>query len=294
MEDILKERLKVNRPNLKPATINTYASILSTVYKNTFPDEIFNINNYNSTSKIIESLKDKDPQQRKTILSALYVLTNLNPYRTLMMKDIDIYNKEVNKQEKNEKQVKSWIDTKDIKDKYDLLKTEANYIYKRKNLSSFDLQNIQNFIIVSLLGGILIPPRRSKDYVDFKIKNIDTTKDNYYNKGKFYFNSYKTADTYGQQVIELPKELNSIIRKWIKHNPTDYLLFDKNDNKLTSIKLNQRLNKLFKKGVGVNQLRHTYLTDKYNNLIQIQDDLKQDTKMMGTSILQEKVYIKKG
>ena len=45
-----------------------------------------------------------------------------------------------------------------------------------------DFQEIQSFILLSLLGGIFIPPRRAKDMVDFKIKDIDKTKDNYIDK----------------------------------------------------------------------------------------------------------------
>jgi integrase len=118
-------------------------------------------------------------------------------------------------------------------------------------------------------------------------------KDNYIRNKGFCFNSYKTYKTYGQQNIEVPKSLMTIIRKWIKINPTDYLLFDNNYNKLTNVKLNQRLNKLFDGKISVNQLRHTFLTDKYQDMIETKQELEKDFKDMGSSILQEKVYIKK-
>ena len=145
-----------------------------------------------------------------------------------------------------------------------------------------------------LLGGVYIPPRRSKDYVDFKIKNIDKTKDNYLEKNKLVFNSYKTAKTYGQQVVDIPVQLKNILTKWIKINPTDYLLFDSNMNKLSSVKLNQRLNKIFgEKKVGVNQLRHTYLTDKYLHTIAQKDEIKETMGEMGSSSNMLDTYVKK-
>ena len=42
------------------------------------------------------------------------------------------------------------------------------------------------------MGGIYIPPRRSLDYVCFKIKNINRDEDNYLDKNEFVFNKYKT------------------------------------------------------------------------------------------------------
>ena len=58
------------------------------------------------------------------------------------------------------------------------------------------------------------------------------------------------AKTYGKQTVDIPIKLKNIIAKWARINPTEYLLFDSNMNKLSAVKLNQRLNKIFngKKG----------------------------------------------
>ena len=72
------------------------------------------------------------------------------------------------------------------------------------------------------------------------------------------------------------------------------MLFDSNMNKLSSVKLNQRLNKIFgEKKVGVNQLRHTYLTDKYHTTIDQQKEINDDMKDMGSSSRQLETYVKK-
>ena len=113
-------------------------------------------------------------------------------------------------------------------------------------------------------------------------------------KEHFIFNSYKTAKTYGRQMVAIPKELKTLMNKWIKVNPTNYLLFDSNKNRLSNVKLNQRLNKLFDhKKVGVNQLRHTFLSDKYQESIETNNKMADDLAKMGSSMIQEKVYIKK-
>ena len=149
----------------------------------------------------------------------------------------------------------------EIKEIYDDLKRNAELLYKKKTLTPSDLQQIQNYIIISLLGGIYIPPRRSKDYVDMMIKDIDKQKDNYIEKNKMYFNSYKTAKTYGCQIIDIPRSLQTILKKWIHTNPTRKLLFDANTNALSSVKLNQRINKIFnEKKVSVNARTQTLVS----------------------------------
>ena len=59
------------------------------------------------------------------------------------------------------------------------------------------------------------------------------------------------------------QEIKEIINVIKEYNPTDYLLIDFNSNKLTEIKLNQRINQIFNKKVGVNGLRHSHITELY-------------------------------
>lgn len=295
MSESIKELIKEKRPKLSNTSITTYASILKNLYEKVYPDDkTYKVDKFENSKKIIDALKDTNYRTRKTILSALFIISDNKDYRDLMLDDIKDYNNEIDKQEKDDKQKDSWISGDDINSLYKELENNAKYLYKKKTISPTDLQQIQFYIIISLLGGIYIPPRRSKDYVDFKIKNIDKEKDNYFDKDKLFFNSYKTAKTYGLQAVEIPKELIKILKKWISINPTDYLFFDSKLNKLSNVKLNQRLNKLFDgKKVGVNQLRHTFLTDKYQDSIKTNKSLKKDFKDMGSSTLQFETYIKK-
>jgi len=292
--ETIKNKIVEVRPHLSKQSISTYTSILKNLYSKVFKSDEVDISKFNETKKILDFLKTLEPNKRKTILSALVILTDKKEYRTQMLEDIQQYNEDQHKQEKSEKQNESWVEGEEIKKLIDAIGKEVKLIYKKENPSISDLQTVQNYIILCLLGGVYIPPRRSKDYVDFKIKNIDKSKDNYMNKNKLIFNSYKTSKTYGQQEIEIPIELQKILKKWIKINPTDYLLFDSNKNQLSNVKLNQRLNKLFgDKKVGVNQLRHTFLSDKYQESIKTNNEMADDLNKMGSSMIQEKIYIKK-
>lgn len=293
----IREILKEKRPNLSEGSLKTYTSLLKKVYDLTFDDEDYKIDKFGKVDKIMKKIQDLPLTTRKTATASLYVLTEKPEYKTSMTKDITAINKEIAKQELNEKQRSSWVSLENVNSVFKIYKTLAEATYKRLGKKDSqthpeDLQNIQNYIILALLGGLYIPPRRLKDYTDFKIKDIDPEEDNYMTKNKFVFNSYKTAKTYGTQEVTIPEELKKIIKKWITVNPTDYLLFDIHNNPLSNVTLNQRLNKIFEGKISVNQLRHTFLTDHYGHGLQDYTDLQDDMRLMGSSILQQKTYIK--
>lgn len=293
MENI-KDYISTKRPSLSKSSLTTYSSILKNLYIRVFGDEKIDLTKFDNTEPVLKFLKDVPPNKRKTILSSLVIITDKKPYRDLMAEDVRDYNKDISKQVKTPAQEASWVETDEIKQVYDDLKQNADLIMKKKNITQSDLQQIQNYIILCVLGSVFIKPRRSKDFVDFKIKNVDTAVDNYMDKNKMFFNSYKTAKTYGKQEVDIPVQLKNIIKKWTTINPTDYLLFDANMNKLSSVKLNQRLNRIFDgKKVGVNQLRHTYLTEKFGDTINKKQEVADTMEDMGSSSSMLDTYVKK-
>jgi hypothetical protein len=288
----LTEFIKSKRENLSDSSLKTYTSILRSLYKKVFGDGDIDEKKFSQTDKIIEYLKDLPANKRKTILSALVVITDKKPYRDLMMDDIQSYKADIDTQTRTDEQKANWIDGGELTSIFDTYKKAADLLYKG-SLKMVDLQEIQNYIILCLLSGKFIAPRRSMDFVNMRIRgDIDKEKENYIDKNKFVFNSYKTAKTYGQQTVVIPKPLQTIIKKWIGVNPTEYLLFDTNGNKLTNVKLTQRLNKIFGKKSSVNQLRHTYLTDKYAPLMAAQKEMAEDMTEMGSSKNMASTYVK--
>jgi integrase len=303
----ISEILRTNRPALSDQSVKTYASILFNLYTSVYGITPLKMDKFNDVSKIENYLDaNKEPNVRKTILSALYVLTMNEKYKDQMLDNIKAYNKEIDKQEKTKSQKESWLKTEEINQQLISSRSKASNAYRNikqlfnefgdkdiGNVFSKQFQIIQDYIILCLLSGTYIPPRRSKDYVNFKIKDIDTTTDNYIKGSKMYFNSYKGSKTKGLQIIEIPITLKNILTKWIKINPTEYLLFDSDYNQMSNVKMTQRLNKIFSRHASINSLRHTYLTDKHKDTSDKFDELSEDMKMMGSSILQRKTYIKK-
>jgi len=288
----IKNYISKKRETLSKSSLTTYGSILKNLYDKVFSDNEYDLTKFSDSKKVLDFLKDIPPNRRKTILSALVIITDKKEYREVMAEDVRDYNKEIGKQEKTETQEDAWVSGNDIKELYDDLKKNADLLYKKKNLTQSDLQEIQSFIILAVLSGIHIPVRRSKDYCDFKIKNM-SDKDNFLDKNKMVFNSYKTSKTYGKQELACPLALKTILTKWSKINPTDYLLFDTNLNPLTSVKLNQRLNKLFGKHTSVNALRHTYLTEKFGDSIAKKKEVDNVMSDMGSSASMLDTYVKK-
>ena len=85
LNEQLRETIMKNRPKLSMNSVKTYVSTLSSFYKK------FNYKNIeclsNNVNEIIESLKEVESNKRKTLLSALYILTNEDSYKTLMLSD---------------------------------------------------------------------------------------------------------------------------------------------------------------------------------------------------------------
>lgn len=292
----IKELIKQKRDTLSNSSLTTYASILKNLHKKVF-DKEFNLNDFDDCERVLDYLKDIPPNKRKTTLSALVIISSgkvADDYRNKMNEDVSAYNAEIQKQTKSDTQRENWVETNEIQEIFKNLENDAKILYKKSNKSVSDLQEIQNYIIVALSSGLLIPPRRSLDYVNFLIRgDIDREKDNFLDKNEMVFNSYKTAKSNGCQRLEIPKSLKSILTKWIKINPTNYLLFDVNMNKLSSVKLNQRFNRIFGgKKVSINAFRHTYLTDKYKKTSLENKQLADDMESMGSSTNMADTYIK--
>jgi len=281
----LRQELKKLRPTLSDGSLTTYCSILRSLHSKIFGGDIRK-DDFDESKKIFEYLNDLPPNKRKTILSALVVISGKPEYKTEMLQDIKEYSADAKKMEKTETQEANWVSKDEILALYNEYKQDSMLRYRKSKLSMNDLQAIQNYIILALLGGMFIAPRRSLDYTEFVIKDINKNTDNYLDKNELVFNKYKTARFYDEQRVAIPKELLSILKKWIKNTDNKYLLFDSNGSKLTSVKLNQRLNKVFQKNCSINILRHVYLTDRFGDEIERSKKMSETAEDMGTSSAQ--------
>lgn len=294
----LLEIIKKNRPNLSASSVRTYNSII----KNLSKKLDIEINDYEDVEKHIkhiqDDLKELEPRKRKTIYASLVALFDrdekhnktLDKIRASMLDDIKTAEDDDEKLEMSETQKENWLNYDDILDKYKELEKQTKPLLSLTKLTPQQFKQVNLYVLLSCL--LLIPPRRSLDYTEFKFNNIDKDNDNYFDKKtkSFIFNKYKTSRSYGTSKVSIPPKLVKIINDWAKINKEDYAFLDSRGNKLNQTKLNSLLNNFFGKKIGTSMLRHIYLS---NSLKDIPKEIFKNAKDMGHSVEQAIKYVKK-
>lgn len=293
---IIKDELKKNKPDIKDNSLKTYTSIINTFMKN---NNIEDINIFkNDENKIIKILEDIAYDKRKTILSALIALVEKDSdaqtkYKKMMIGDINKYKYDKMKQQKSDKEKENWISQEDVLDVYKKLEKNIHHLWTKDTLTKLEFQRLQDYVILSCY--VLIPPRRLLDYTEFVLNGETNQKNNGFNPAMkvFTFQVYKTANYYGTQNVELPKKLLNIVRRWKRINTNKYMFIDIKGNKLTSVKLNQRLNKIFNKKISASMLRKIYITDVVLKDVPKLNELQDIAEDMGHSVNQQVLYARK-
>lgn len=294
--EIFFSKIKELRPLLSDSSCKTYGNILKNVFydlnpKETPADYTFFLNNID---RVLEHLANTKPSIRKTYLSGLVVISQEDievqkRYRELMMKDSAEHTAFQKTHKMSEKERENWITWKEVEETLDKLKKQFNYVLKEKNPSKEELYNLQKVVILSCY--VLIPPRRSLDYTCMKSSNsnFDPEKDNYYLKGNFFFNNYKTSKYLGLQFQKVGKTLETLLKKWMNLHNSEFLFTEIDGKPFNSGTWTKVLNSIFKKNISVNQLRHIYITEKCHPMI---EKLKETALSMGHSTTMQEQYVK--
>jgi len=292
--EALKDKLRENKPTISDSTVKTYCSLLkSFFYKHHTKEDEIKLDWFSKEDELINLLKDKPASTRKTTYAALIAISKENDkYKKALLNDGKTYQQFIDTQTKTEKQDENWKSFDDIKDIYEQTYESAKPLLKKKTeLNAKEYNQLQDFIILSLTSGYWFSPRRSSDWIFMKIKDINPSEDNYIDKNKFVFNKYKTAKFYDQQEVEIPKVLKTILNKWLKLNPYEYLITDNSGKQLSAPRLTQKLNLIFGNKISTSMLRHIYLTDKLKNAPAIKE-LQDLAHNMGNSPSQALEYVK--
>lgn len=152
----------------------------------------------------------------------------------------------------------SWAEIIAIKAKVEPKEDETNWAV------------IQDWVIYSLYT--MLPPLRA-DYSPMRVYDRAPpadTKGNYIvlrkTKPVIVLQDYKTATTFGRVERKIPEPLYDVLSVWRTFNPSDWLLLKSDGEPMSSDNLSQRIIRLFvqhtTKAVGINMLRHAYITMK--------------------------------
>lgn len=211
--------------------------------------------------KVVRYLQEKYEKYntRKSFLSAIYSTyedkaTIPKIYKDAMKKEFELQKVKEESQELTPEQDANYLPWNEI------MNVQKQLQNKKDKTQSEWLE----YLVVSLYT--LTSPVRS-DYGAMEVtpKSRKKTMTNLFvniRKPYFIFREYKTKETYGEVRVLVPKPLVKVITEWFEYinQIPEYLL----GNKYTPITLSNYVRNVFKKytgkSVGINILRHSYLT----------------------------------
>ena len=283
--ELISKTLREKRPKITDGSLKTYTS------------NLFNLNKKMNGEKSLEFFRSHDEiikyiqnhmtsnQTQKTVLSALFILTEIKEYREVMIDICKKVNDSYKTQKMSAKQKEHRISFDEVKEKVDALSNALK--------TNPTKQNYELYLIACFSSGVFSPPRRS-EFSNVKIKNFDGQHDNYLSKKKIIFNRFKTAKKYGTQEYNIPTTVLPILRKYLKMNTSDYLFPKKNgDAPMTNVDYNRMLQKIFGKGISVDALRSIFLSEKYKNMPSMEDMQNTATEMGHTVLTSIQDYVKR-
>lgn len=285
MKEELCDALKQNRPNITPNTVKTYCSTLNSLYKKLDGEDGVKFFHHNQ-KQILDYIDGMNSNQsKKTVLSALYVLTEDKDYHSKMLHYANEVNNQYREQKTDPDRLKNLPTLEELKEKYNIYKTNL-----KKNQT---LENWIDYLVVALTSTALMAPRRN-EWALMKWKgNKDT--DNYIAGKEFVFNQFKTAKykTEEEKRMLIPSELLTMLKKFKKVSDNDYLIYNVSTGKpFTSSQFTKKLNKIYGANIGIDAIRSVYLTDLYKGIPKLKE-LEEIADTMGNSInSQLKYYVK--
>ena len=310
------EMIQKARPNLKPNSIKQYEAHLKKLQK------IYDTDNYDflsSPSDVMDKLSDKHYTSIRNTLNAVIILLMALNHDDKYNKLIGDYQKERDKLNDkyledqqsgkiSEKQKKNFAELSEIQSMINKMEKEIKEkeIKKKTSLKVKERELMMVYTIYNIL--IRIPTRNDMAGMELitktgynKLTEDQKKNTNYLVKEKskmfFVLNEYKTSKKYGQKNIDIPKDLEKILRSYIKvmdKKPGDVLFTSSTGNPISRNSISQLLMKTSKnyldKSVSTTMMRKIVVSDKFGAMIEEQKKL---ADAMGHDVnTQNLVYIK--
>lgn len=316
--EVIKNKIKQKRPNIRDSSLNMYLNNLKKVNKELGNDNLYEIQTLENKDDITKLLKEKKDTTKKNYLASFIVLLMsdeekykklIDEYRLemeLLAQKIDKFNKS---QEKTDSQKKNWSSIEELQKIVNEYKKEIERkgLFKESALTKKEFNLIQKYVVGMLYIG---DPKNNAplraDYNDMKIIHIsdynklseEDLKKNYLvirskNKKFFSLGEYKTHGKYGLKIIPLGSKLNTVMNKWLKINKSGFLLLNSSSKPMTPNQLTKFVVRVFKpskKEIGINILRHIVISELYPPKLK---ERSKTAEQMGHSVSQQELYSKK-
>ena len=308
----LKEVIKKSRPSIKDSTIKSYEANLNKLKK------MFDSDNYNflkDVDKVMEKIGDKHFTTIRNYLNAIIILllalNHDDEYKELL-KEYQSKRDDLNQQYEDEnatgkisdKQKENFIPYEDLVKMINEMGKDLKG-FKKKELSAKDKMLLQIYIIYQI--HIRLPMRNDLSGMEAinkrtynKLSEEDKKAKNYLviEKGKMFMvlNKFKTQSKYEELRFDVPKDLERLLRSYLKINGMGVLFKSSTGKALTRNQLSQLLIKFSKKYIGksisTTMLRKIVLSHKFGDLKKEQEEM---SKITGHSVgTMNNVYIKEG
>ena len=310
MSEADKELIMKARPNLKPNTIKMYIFNLNKLKK------LFQAEDLKFLSKVTEvkeKIKDLHYTTQRNFYNAIIVYLRAGETNEELIEKYDTMRNELNEQYKtdnesgkiSEKQKNNFVDIQEVKDMINKMEAEIKKegLKKKENLTAKEKQLIQVFTIYSIL--LKIPLRNDlagMEAISRKKYKTLTDKDKEENnylvvdkaKMEFVLNEYKTARKYKQKNIIIPKELEKIVRMYLRKNGMGILFKTGTGTPLTRNALSQLLIKTsqsyMNKNISTTMIRKIVLSDMFADT---KKEMEKMSEITGHSVeTMNSVYVK--
>jgi hypothetical protein len=297
---------KIPKKPRSDKTINDYMNIL----KRAGITKVEEIEKLNNVESMVENVKSRVQASRSqtlqysafiSILEALKIYPDaLNKYRKLQEEGNKQYTEDNASKTLSKKQEEQFA----TKEEFDGMVNKMQEEFKLNKTPSYDdIRDFQDLLLMKLyqvypvrneIADLIKITKEEYDKLETKNKNYLVV-DNV--KMFISLNDYKTASTYGENLLKLPVDIRKLFRNWFKYyNPHHNHVFMKmNGDKINRNYLTQTLVRITEKNLGrkisTTMIRKIYASDKYADK---NEEQEKDSKMMGHSTAnQNKVYVKK-
>ena len=314
MAEDLKATIKKSRPNIKDSTIKKYEADLKKL-KVLFDSDDWDF--LDKSAEVKNKLDGKHFTTQRNYFNAVIILLMALDKPNRLIEEYSTMRDELNKKYEDDnatgvisdKQKENFVKLeelqtmiitmeKEIKDQK--LKVKSTLSPKEKNL-------IQVYILYNIYTRL--PMRNDVAMMEIitkrgynKLSEEEKSKTNYLriDKGmlKFILNDYKTSKKYKEKVLDIPKDLEKLLRFYMRVNKLDSgdVLFTSGTGKaLTRNALSQLFIKTSKKymnkSISTTMLRKIVLSEKFGGL---KEEMEEMAKIAGHSTdVMSDVYIKK-
>ena len=301
----IKEIISKARPNIKESTLKMYTSNLNKLMKIFETDNLKFLSN---VKNVKEKLDDKHYTTQRNYFNSIIVFLMskgvdekvINQYNEIRDELNSKYLEEQQSGVISEKQKNNFISLEELKNMINNIKNDLDLpkLKKKSELTQKEYKLLQSYVILEIL--VRIPMRNDlsnlikiskKEYN--KLTDKEKEENNYLvmekTAMKFILNDYKTSKKYKEKIINIPKDLEKIIRMYIRKNGDSKILFPLSRNALSQL-LIKTSKKYINKSVSTTMIRKIVASELLGDVKKAEQEL---SKKMGTDIdTIKEVYVK--